>query len=67
MVSGLDSSRDVDTYIDTDVHTLLLRLSHCEAKRHMRMKHAHDEVLVLLVTVIVLLALILFIMVWKWC
>ena len=67
MASILDNSHDLDAYIDRDVRALLLRLSHCEAKRYMRMKNAHDEVLALLITIIVLLAAILFIIIWKLC
>ena len=65
MVSVRDNSRGGDAY--EDVHALLLRLSHCEAKRHLRMKNAHEELITLLITVVVLLAIILFIMIWKLC
>lgn len=65
MVPVRDNSRGLDTY--DDVHALLLRLSHSEAKRHIRMKNAHEELLTLLITIIVLLAIMLFIMIWKLC
>jgi hypothetical protein len=65
MVSVRDNSRGEDAY--EDVHALLLRLSHCEAKRYLRMKNAHEELITLLITVVVLLAIILFIMIWKLC
>lgn len=67
MVSLLDQSHELDAYIEKDVHTLLWRLSHCESKRYMRMKSAHDELLMLLITIIVLLVVILFIVIWKLC
>ena len=66
MASVLDNSHGLDTY-EKDLHALLLRLCSCEAKRHIRMKNAQEELLTLLMTIIVLLAAVLFIIIWKLC
>ena len=67
MVSVLENSHELGTYVEKDVRALLLQMAHGEAKRYMRMKHANDELLTLLITIVVLLAVILFIIIWKLC
>jgi hypothetical protein len=63
----LENSHGQHKFADYDIRTLLLQLAQCEARRHMRSKHAHEELLTLLVTIVVLLAVILFILIWKLC
>ena len=63
----LENSHGQHNFADYDIRTLLLQLAQCEARRHMRSKHAHEELLTLLVTIVVLLAVILFILIWKLC
>jgi len=67
MVSILEDPHKFDAYAERDVYTLLLQLTHCESKRYMRSKHAHEELLTLLITVVVLIAILLFIVIWKLC
>ena len=67
MASILENSHELGPYVEKDVYALLVRLSHIETKRYMRVKHTHEELLTLLITLVVLLAVILFILIWKLC